>query len=667
MPQILARVWRECPRVAFPVGSRRARPFSRALLVIALLCAAAPARAVDTGLVASWGYNSTGQIGDGTTTTRNSPVAIGATDFANASVIQVAAGGFHTCALDVNGKVWCWGNNGNAQIGDGTMTQRNTPTAVLTSGALAGKTVVQIAAGYTHTCVVAADGGAYCWGWNGEGELGDGTTTQTGTPVAVLTSGALTGKKVVQIATGETHTCALTSDGRVYCWGFNYFGGLGDGTTTTRLVPTAVATSGALAGKTVTQVSTGAVHTCALTSDGGLYCWGYNGAGQIGDGSTTDRNAPVAVATNGALAGKTVVQIGAGGHKTCALTSDGSAYCWGDNLYGQVGDGTTTARTTPVAVSTAGALAGKTIIQITGAYNHTCALSSEGLAYCWGYNSYGNLGDGTTTQRTVPTAVSTTGALSGQFLTNISVGQLFTIATASPCGAGAPIVTGASALWTRVALPCNNIQDSSTAVQNMFGTTGLSKNLLSNSTYGGSGGTGWAVYRHDAATNSYVMLGLTDTLQRGTGYWIKSFDAPASNRLLIAGVNPTVTPITAPVTQAQGCASANGCFAIPVTAAAGQSRYNLLGNPFPWAVDWSQARVRVDGSASTYTPSQAAAANVLAATFWTWNGTSYDVYSDVAPNIGNLPYFGSFWVQALAGGAGHTVELLVPKLATTRP
>ena len=231
-------------------------------------------------------------------------------------------------------------------------------------------------------------------------------------------------------------------------------------------------------------------------------------------------------------------------------------------------------------------------------------------------------------------------------------------------------VDDVDALWARVALPCNNIMDSSTAVQNIFGTTGLSKNLLTNSAYGTSnpaGGTGWAVYRHDAATNAYVQLALTDTLQRGTGYWIKSFQAPALNRLAIAGVNPTVTPITAPVTQAQGCASANGCFAISVTAVAGQSRYNLLGNPFPWAVDWSQARVRVDGSASTYTPSQAAAANVLAATFWTWNGTSYDVYSDTAPNIGNLPYFGSFWVQALAGGAGHTVELLVPKLATTRP
>ena len=662
MPQILLFF----SRASFSGARRLSRSLMHVPFVVALLCAAAPARAVDTGLVASWGRNDAGQLGDGTATQRPSPVAVGVTQFGTASVIQVATGWNHACALDVGGKVQCWGYNGNGQLGDTTTTQRATPTAVLSTGALAGKTVTQIAAGDSHTCAVTSDGGAYCWGFGRYGNLGDGSASGYSSPVAVTTTGALAGKKVTQVAAGNVHTCALTSDGGVYCWGYNGSGGLGDGTTAQRNVPTAVVTSGALAGKTVTQISAGGYHTCALTSDGGLYCWGNNYEGELGDGTTVQRVTPVPVVTSGALSGKTIVQIDGGGTHTCALSSDGLAYCWGWNDYGQLGDGTTAQRLTPTAVSTSGALAGKTVVQISAFYFDTCALTSDGLAFCWGYNYNGQIGDGTTTHRTVPTAVSTTGALSGQFLTSISAGSYFTIATASPCGAGAPIVTGNNALWTRVALPCNNIHDGTTAVQNMFGTTGLSKNLLTNSTYGGSGGTGWAVYRHDAATNAYVMLGLTDTLQRGTGYWIKSFDAPASNRLLIAGVNPTVTPITAPYVGA-GCVSASGCFVIPVTAAAGQSRYNLLGNPFPWAVDWSQVRIRVDGSASTYTPSQAAAANVLAATFWTWNGTSYDVYSDTAPNIGNLPYFGSFWVQALAGGAGHTVELLVPKLATTRP
>ncbi|MFO1134963.1 MAG: hypothetical protein U1E30_07250 [Rhodoblastus sp.] len=586
-------------------------------------------------------------------------------------MIEVAASdNSHACALDVDGKVQCWGLNVYGNLGDGTLTQRATPTAVLTSGALAGKTVVRIATGQTHTCAATSDGGAYCWGSNDNGQLGDGTLSNRTSPVAVSTSGALAGKKVVQIAAGGSYTCALTSEGRVYCWGYNGYGNLGDGTTTQNSAPVAVSISGVLSGKMVTQISVGMSHACALASDGGAYCWGYNQNGQIGDSTGLDRSTPTAVVTTGALAGKSITRIAAGVFHTCAIASDGGAYCWGYNGYAALGDGTTTQRMTPVAVSISGALAGKTVVDIAAGYIHTCAITSDGGAYCWGANNEGQLGDGSTTARVVPTAVSTTGALSGQFLTSISAGLSFTVATASPCGAGAPLTTGANALWARVALPCNNIMDSSTAVQNIFGTTGLSKNLLTNSAYGTSnpaGGTGWAVYRHDAATNAYVQLALTDTLQRGIGYWIKSFQAPALNKLVIAGVNPAATPITAPVTQAQGCASANGCFAISVTAVAGQSRYNLLGNPFPWAVDWSQARVRVDGSASTYTPSQAAAANVLAATFWTWNGTSYDVYSDTAPNIGNLPYFGSFWVQALAGGAGHTVELLVPKLATTRP
>ncbi|MFO1135425.1 MAG: hypothetical protein U1E30_09605 [Rhodoblastus sp.] len=667
MPQILLRFTRKC-RTAF-VGLTRPQPLLRASLAAALFCAAAPARAVDTGLVASWGRNTDGEIGDGTSTQRTSPVAIGVTPFGNASVIQVAGGVNHSCALDVNGRVWCWGLGNNGQLGDNTGVQRLTPTAVLSSGALAGKSVVQIAAGQAHTCAMTADGGVYCWGYNFYGQLGDGTSFQRNAPVAVSTSGALAGKKVVQITAGVYHTCALTSDGKAYCWGDNSNGALGDNTGTQRFVPTAVSTSGVLSGKTVTQISGGGYHTCALTSDGGLYCWGSNSGGELGDGGTLLRNAPVAVVTSGALAGKTPVQISAGGYHSCALVSSGSAYCWGANSFGGLGDGTTTQRLTPVAVSTSGALTGKTIVQISANFDFTCALTSDGRVYCWGYNGYGNLGDGTTTTRTLPTAVSTSGALSGQFLTNISAGYYFVTTTASPCGAGAPISTGsgASALWTRVALPCNNFMNATARVQDILGSSGLSKNLLNPNTYGGSGGTGWAVYRHDAATNAYVMLALTDTLDRGTGYWIKSYETPYLNKLVVPGVNQTVTPITAPVTQAQGCASANGCFAISVTAVAGQSRYNLLGNPFPWAVDWSQARVRVDGSASTYTPSQAAAANVLAATFWTWNGTSYDVYSDTAPNIGNLPYFGSFWVQALAGGAGHTVELLVPKLATTLP
>ena len=211
MPQVLLRFTRKC-RTAF-VGLTRPQPLLRASLAAALFCAATPARAVDTGLVASWGRNTDGEIGDGTSTQRTSPVAIGVTPFGNASVIQVAGGVNHSCALDVNGRVWCWGLGNNGQLGDNTGVQRLTQTAVLSSGALAGKSVVQIAAGQAHTCAMTADGGVYCWGYNFYGQLGDGTSFQRNAPVAVSTSGALAGKKVVQITAGVYHTCALTSDG----------------------------------------------------------------------------------------------------------------------------------------------------------------------------------------------------------------------------------------------------------------------------------------------------------------------------------------------------------------------------------------------------------------------------------------------------------------------
>ncbi len=631
--------------------------------------------ATGTGVVASWGNNGNGQLGNNSTVNSGVPVAVTATGaLSGKTVIQVSGGQSHACALTSEGRVYCWGYNGYGQLGDGTTTQRNVPVAIDASGALAGKSVVQISSQYSSTCALTSEGKIYCWGMNSGGQLGNNTTTSSSTPVAVYTGGLLSGKTVVRIGSGAGTGCAVTSDGGVYCWGNNANSEMGIGSAGGfYTVPTAVVTSGALAGKTVIEISGGANHTCALTSSGSAYCWGYNSSGQLGDNSATQKSVPVAVDTSGALNGKSVAHIVAGYTHTCAVTSDGGAYCWGSNSYGELGGGWTgSVSRVPSAVDVSGVLAGKALVQVAAGYNYSCGLTSDGAAYCWGRGLYGQLGYNSSADSNVPVAVVASGVLASEFVAAISgsEGGNFNTVAAPSCGPGASIATGSGALWTRVALPCNNYTLASPTVSAVFGSDSGGRTGFANATYGvenKAGLTGWAVYRYDPASAMYVMLSLSDTLVRGTGYWIKSYETPYIGKMFVDGYDPAATPITAPVTQAQGCASANGCFAISVTAVAGQSRYNLLGNPFPWAVDWSQARVRVDGSASTYTPSQAAAANVLAATFWTWNGTSYDVYSDTAPNIGNLPYFGSFWVQALAGGAGHTVELLVPKLATTRP
>jgi Tfp pilus assembly protein PilX len=245
----------------------------------------------------------------------------------------------------------------------------------------------------------------------------DGTTSigqiVTKNSRASVTNTPATSTNADTDGTGERHTCAI-ADGKAYCWGYNYYGQHGTGSTNpTNASPVAVSTSGVLAGKTVTNLSTGERHTCAI-ADGKAYCWGYNYYGQHGTGSTNPTNAsPVAVSTSGVLAGKTITSISVGERHSCAV-ADGTAYCWGYNYYGQLGDNTTTNRYSPVAVNASGVLAGKTVTSINAAEKHTCAIA-DGKMYCWGYNYYGQLGTGSTYPSSlVPVAVSIAGVLAGK-------------------------------------------------------------------------------------------------------------------------------------------------------------------------------------------------------------------------------------------------------------
>ncbi len=349
------------------------------------------------GRLACWGANTYGQLGDGSNTNRSIPVLVLGGALSGASVRQVSAGQDHTCALTTAGAVACSGSNYWGQLGDGTQTFRNTFVSA-SGGVLTGQTSSQVSVGAAHGCVIAATSWASCWGFNNTGQVGDGSTDNAITsPRWVATQG------YTSIEAGEMHTCAITTTKLTSCWGYNSVGQVGDSSTTNRATPVLI-TGGALAGTQVVAISAGLNHTCAITIVQTLACWGGNTDGQLGDGTTTNRSVPVAV-TGGALAGQTVVAVSAGNAFTCVLTGSGNVACWGRNTSGQLGDNTTTSRTLPVSVDDQ-MFGSETISALAAGYDHACAVSATGTLGCWGENQWGQLGDGTTTDRLRPVSIA---------------------------------------------------------------------------------------------------------------------------------------------------------------------------------------------------------------------------------------------------------------------
>ncbi|MEU4163463.1 fibronectin type III domain-containing protein [Actinoplanes sp. NPDC026670] len=434
-----------------------------------------------------WGSGGSGQLGDGNTIDRSSPVAVdtpaagvtftqltggrfhtcglgsdsraycwgsaGGADgpspvavnapAAGVTFTRLTAGDLHTCGLGSDSKAYCWGSGGSGQLGDGNTIDRSSPVAV--DAPAAGVTFIQLTAGTDHTCGVGSDNKAYCWGLLNTGQLGTGGSTDRSSPVAVsapaagvtftqLTAGRFftcglgsngkaycwgrgggvngstpvvvdaptPGVTYTRLAAGGYHVCGLGSDSKAYCWGGGNHGQLGDGGTAGWSDPVAV--DAPAAGVTFTQLTAGEEHSCGLGSDSKAYCWGSGGSGQLGDGGTTDRSSPVAV--DAPAAGVTFTQLAAAGERhTCGLGSDGKAYCWGSGRYGQLGDGSVTDRLSPVAVNAPAT--GVTFTELAAAgYHHTCGQGSDGKAYCWGSASSGRLGDGGTTDRLSPVAVN---------------------------------------------------------------------------------------------------------------------------------------------------------------------------------------------------------------------------------------------------------------------
>jgi alpha-tubulin suppressor-like RCC1 family protein len=352
------------------------------------------------GVPYCWGDNRFGQLGTGDTGWPHAAAVVTALG----SGVQALASSFgFSCAVTAGGAVQCWGGNASGQLGDGTTNPHSLPAPV--SGLGAGAMSVAVGGDLEtdgianpavkgHACALLADGSLQCWGGNSWGQLGNGTLMDQFTPVTVN----LLRGRTQTVAAGTNFTCALNSGGGVQCWGGNSVGQLGDGTDVgVRELPTDVV--GLTRG--VRSIAVGAGHTCALTEQGTVKCWGFNGWGQLGDGTTQNRSTPVDVMRLGG----SVQAIAAGEHHTCALLVTGAVRCWGANWSGQLGDGTLTDYLTPVTVS---ALDGA-VVSIAAAGDYSCAVttvgsSTQGTLQCWGSNEYDQLGWSRTLAAYVPAA-----------------------------------------------------------------------------------------------------------------------------------------------------------------------------------------------------------------------------------------------------------------------
>jgi alpha-tubulin suppressor-like RCC1 family protein len=338
-------------------------------------CAVRPGTTGNAGTYAyCWGFDNTGAIGTATTQTAVT-IPLGVLGYE--SFATVTSGTDFSCAL-AGSQAYCWGDNSRGEVGDGTTTDRLEPTAVA-----GGFSFSQIAAGTEFACGLQSSGTAYCWGANNFGQLGNGTTTDLTAPTSgkAVGSGA---ESFVSIAVGAYHACGYTSTGAVYCWGGNAAGALGQPVDSVpHPTPTVV---GAV---TVQSIAAGDNFTCGVAvSTGQVECWGANLYGGLGDGTTTSRSTPET----------------AGAFHACAATAAGVTYCWGDNSVGQLGTGTSTGTDLYVPTPVSGSYAFNTV---DAGFGHTCALTGSGSTLCWGDNSVGELGNGTTssTPSTTPVAV----------------------------------------------------------------------------------------------------------------------------------------------------------------------------------------------------------------------------------------------------------------------
>ena len=324
----------------------------------------------------AWGGNGGGQLGDGTNSRKNVPTRIGT----SIDWQKIFAGGGHTIGIKTDGSLWAWGYNEYGQLGDGTNTDKNVPTRIGT-----GNDWQNISAGYSHTFGIKTDGSLWAWGYNHAGQLGDGTNTDKNRPTRIGTS-----NDWQKISPVDSHTFGIKTDGSLWAWGQNDNGQLGDGTNTDKNRPTRIGTS-----NDWQDILPGYFYTFGIKTDGSLWAWGENYYGQLGDGTNKDKYVPTRIGISNDWQ-----KISTSPFSVLGIKADGSLWAWGENENGQLGDGTTITKYLPTRIGTSNDWQ-----KIFSRRGFTIGIKQDGSLWAWGYNKYGQLGDGTNTDKNVPTRI----------------------------------------------------------------------------------------------------------------------------------------------------------------------------------------------------------------------------------------------------------------------
>lgn len=328
----------------------------------------------------TWGANKVNvQLGDNTLVDKSSPVQTiaGGTNWQ-----RVACGYQHTAAIKTDGTLWLWGNNANGQLGDNSLTSRSSPVQTISGGT----NWKSVSCATFHTAAIKTDGTLWSWGSGTFGQLGDNTTVTKSSPIQTVASGT----NWRSVSCGSTHTAAIKTDGTLWLWGQNFYGELGNNTVTNRSSPVQTISGGT----DWKQVACGSGCTAAIKTDGTLWLWGRNTNGQLGDNTTVPKSSPVQTVAGGT----NWKSVSCGLYHTAAIKTDGTLWSWGDNTYGQLGDGTAASKSSPVQTITGGT---NWKSAESGGY-HSAAIKTDGTLWLWGESGNGQLGDDTTVPKSSP-------------------------------------------------------------------------------------------------------------------------------------------------------------------------------------------------------------------------------------------------------------------------